>query len=403
MWPDTLSFVRLIWLLPILCSLVACGEQAPAAKPLDPKIVALVHDLLEGTDSDVRMAAHRELMEHGLAVVLPLADALDRPDVDALGGAWIAEVLGGLGPIAAPAAPALFRRLMQGGECSATTSWALGQIGDAGVPHLAAALLSPHAATRIWAADALENLGERAAPAADQLLVALNDPEADVRASVMFSISQLPELKALDLPQLMSLSYDEHENVRLGAASALAGQRGSDPAVQQRLREMVVKDEEDYVRSRVLEALDPHLGRGESDIAFLRLLTELPDEEHGLEPKARSMLLERGVDDPELVAAAATIDERDTFETTLRCAESLGRSGPNGRTASLPLLHRILRWSPDAALRAKAATLLGGLGVIASSDEATMELLARHAEPGAEEADVTSACEAALAALARTR
>ncbi len=113
------------------------------------------------------------------------------------------------------------------------------------------------------------------------------------------------------------------------------------------------------------------------------------------------MLLERGVDDPELVAAAAAIDEQEQFEATLRRAEALGRAGPNGRAASLPLLHRILRWSPEAAQRAKAATLLGGLGEIASNDEATMDLLARHARTGAEEPDVKTACEAALAALGR--
>ena len=375
----------------------------PTNEPLDPEIAALIHDLVDGTDYDKRKAAHLRLITFGAVVVEPLAAALDRDDVDASVGAWIAEVLGGLGPVAAPAAPALFRRLMQGGECSATTSWALGRVGEAGVPYLGKALSSPHAKTRVWATDALVDIGEKAAPAAEALLGALDDPDDEVRTYAPQAIEHLPSVQERALPRLMALTRDPNEGVRLGAAQASAAIRGGDAAVQERLCSMILEEPEAYVRAMVLEALDPHLGSDAATLAFLRRLASLPGEEDGLQPHAQAMLLKRGVDEPALVAAMADVGSGEGFDDVLRRAEALGRSGPNGRRASLPLLHRVLSWSPQEAERVRAVTLLGALGQVAAADEATIELLTRHAVEGNEEPAVIAACEAALAALRKAR
>jgi HEAT repeat protein len=388
-------------LLPLLLFL-GCGDAPPTREPLDPRIAALIHDLVDGTDSDKRMAAHDALQTHGVVVVEPLAHALDREDVDASVGAWIAEVLGGLGPVAAPAAPALFRRLMQGGDCSATTSWALGQVGDAGVPYLARALSSPHQPTRLWASDALGNLEKRAAPAADALLGALDDPDAEVRTNAAWAIAHLPTVHERAQPRLLVLTNDPHEEVRLGAAGALAA-RGAVPAVRQRLLRMILEEPDAYTRVVVLESLDPHLGGDTATLAVLRKVADPSGEETDLSFRARAMLLQRGVDEPALVEAMAQVEGGEDFEVILSRAEVLGQSGPNGRQASLPLLCRTLAGSPEEADRVRAARMLGGLGTIAAGDDATLRLLTEQARNEHEEPAVKAACAAALGALRMAR
>jgi len=395
--------MRSAWFLVPLLIFAGCGDAPPPEEPLDPEIAALIHDLVDGTDYDKRKAAHLQLITFGAVVVEPLAAALDREDVDASVGAWIAEVLGSLGPVAAPSAPALFRRLMQGGECSATTSWALGQVGDAGVPYLGKALTSPHAKTRVWATDALVDIGEKAYPAAEALLGALDDPDDEVRTYAPQAIEPLPSVQERALPRLLALTRDPNEGVRVGAAQALAAIRGGDAAVQERLCNMILEEPEAYLRAMVLEALDPHLGSDAATLAFLRKLASLPGEEDGLQPHAQTMLLERGVDEPALVAAMADVGSEEGFDDVLRRAEVLGRSGPNGRRASLPLLHRVLSWSPEEAERVRAVTLLGALGRVAAADDATIRLLTQHAVAENDEPAVNAASEAALEALRKAR
>ena len=236
--------------------LSGCGESTPTKPALDPAMATLIHDLVDGEDGNRRKVAHDALPAYGAKIVKPLADALDRNDVDAGIGAWIAEVLGGLGPIAEPAAPALYRRLIQGGECSATTSWALGQIGEPGISYLAKALSSPHENARIWAVDSLMNFEERAQPAGEALLSVLDDPNAEVRSHASTTIAYLPSLRKRARPRLFALTRDKDENVRLSAAEALAELFPMDKDIQSRLRKMVLEDPSETLREMLEDTLN---------------------------------------------------------------------------------------------------------------------------------------------------
>ncbi len=246
----------------LILMLSGCGESAPTEPALDPAIAAQVHDLVDGDDGEKRDAAHKALPAHGAKIVMPLAAALDRSDVDAGIGAWIAGVLGALGPIAEPAAPALYRRLIQGGECSATTSWALGQIGDPGVPYLAKALSSQHEKARIWAVDALTDLEERADPAGEALLAVLDDSSIEVRKYAPNAIAYLPRVRNQARPKLLALTRDENEDVRLSAAEALAELFPEDESVQSRLHELIRVDPSETLRETLKDTLNEVKGGG---------------------------------------------------------------------------------------------------------------------------------------------
>ena len=380
------------------------GPEPPVAAALDPEIAALIHDLVDGTDRQKREAAQEKLPAFGAVVVKPLAAALDREDVDAGVGAWIADVLGDLGPLAEPAAPALMRRLMLGGECSATTSWALGQIGAPAVPFLAQALSSEHAKARVWATDALLDLGAVAAPAAEALLRALDDPDSDVRTYAPQAIPRFPSVQDRAVPKLLALTQDPEPEVRYAAVEALAEVRGGDPAVHARLRAMVLDPkEEEFNRQFVLQAIDAHVGRDPADLAFLRAVVALGDDAPGAVSQARAMLLDRGVDDAVLIESYGDFTERTPFDVILPRAKRLASAGSNGKAAALPRLVRLLDWAPAGEDRVTAAGILGGLGAVAAADAHVMQALRVHADPANDEAQVNAACRAALALLEKPR
>lgn len=386
----------LLGLVSVLLALAGCGQKVPVDKRLDPEVAGLIHDLVDGSDYDRRMAAHDRLQTYGDVVVMPLADALDREDVDAGVGAWIAEVLGSLGPVAEPAAAALSRRLMQGGDCSATTSWALGQIGVPAVPYLVHAMASPHVKTRVWASHALLALEERAAPAADAFLKALEDEDEEVRGNAASAIAHLPAVQARALPKLLQMTRDLADPVRQAAAQTLASVYGGDDAVQNRLREVVLGDPEPYVQDMTLDALDAHLGRDADDIAFLRRVVDLPREEGAPRAAARTMLLERGVDEAGLVAAVAKFDKGASFASLLKRSAVLAASGPNGREAALPLLVRVLEWAPEEDERVSAAEALGRLAGTIDNDGPAMQALRAGTQENSEEPAVSAACAEAV-------
>ena len=128
-------------------------------------------------------------------------------------------------------------------------------------------------------------------------------------------------------------------------------------------------------------------------------MAALPDEGCEAQDRARLRLLEWGVDEEALVASVARFAEGEDSRRVLERAEALLRSGPNGRQASLPALHRVLGWSPAEAERARAAELLGSLGPVAADDPETVALLRRHAVAADEDPAVAAAAATALKTL----
>ena len=382
---------------------LGCGEAPEAEQPLDPEVVALIHDLVDGTDYEKRMAALEKLPAHGTAIVKPLADALDREDVDDAVGAWIAEALARLGADAVDAAPALTRRLMRGGACSATTSHALEMMGAQGVPWLVQAMASTEENTLVWTADALSDLETLSAPAVGALHAALADERPAVRGAAADALRAIGPAADAAVPDLYPLTRHDDEELRMSAGSALAAIRGTDPMVQSCLRRMVREDPDEYVRTRMLEALGPVLGRDPESLAFLRQVAAAPEDEYGAGAHAKGMLLERGVDDPALIAEMTAGYEDEGFEDALATADLLARAGPNGRSAALPLLIRVLEWSPQESERVAAARALGDLGRVAAASPAALAALGKHTKDEDEEPEVVAACKAALEKIGNAR
>ncbi len=287
--------MRLVIITLAVLLVLGCGREATVEEPpLDPEIAALIHDLVEGTDLEKRQAAHDKLPSYGAVIVQPLAAALDREDVDDGVGAWIAEVLAVLGERAEPAAPALLRRLMKGGECAATTSHALEMMGAKGVPFLMQAITGEHAKTRLWAADALYDLEDVAAPAVDALLTAVDDRHVEVRRTVVQALGQHPDQGARIVAPLLEASRDEDEEVRIAALESALSVGPTDSDVQVRAREVVLdRSEEADARTRLFELLQEHLRPDTDSQTFLRAVAALEgDDEDELADAARALLKE---------------------------------------------------------------------------------------------------------------
>lgn len=205
------------------CALVACcvlgcaSSKAGALSENDPRIRALLH----GADMGEQTRAMEELARIGPAAVPPLAKLLASPAVDDFEGAWIAETLGRIGPPAEPAARALASRLARGGECSPTTSWALGTMGPAGVPWLVQALRTGEPKGRTWAAHSLRYFGAADGEAVAALIAALHDDVADVRAEAAWTLGYMKLRTPSAVAALRKALQDESESVRYAASEAL--------------------------------------------------------------------------------------------------------------------------------------------------------------------------------------
>lgn len=200
----------------ILC-VVGCASQGASLSEDDPRIQSLLHGATEAE----RTQAMEELSRVGAPTVAPLARLLESPEVDDTQGAWIAETLGDLGPTAEPAARALAARLASGGECSATTSWALGRMGPAGVPWLIQALRDGRPKGRMWAAHSLRHFGSTEGEALAALIAALGDDVAEVRAEAAWSLAAMRPAAPSVQAALRGALQDGDESVREAAREAL--------------------------------------------------------------------------------------------------------------------------------------------------------------------------------------
>lgn len=393
-----------------LCLLLAvliaggCGKTpVPEREPLPPEVRTLIDDLL-GDDHAARHAAHNKLPEYGTAIVRPLAALLDRDDLNDGKGAWIAEVLGQLGPDAQAAAPALGRRLRKGGECAATTSWALETMGEAGLPELIASMGSEHGVTRQWASEAINDvaaqLGEKAAPARAAMARALDDSEKWTRVHALRALANIGGAGARSAaPGIIARLRDDDGDVASAALDATVRLGLWNDRVHAFVKELLAAsdDERAYVRLDALGVVRDHVKDDAVALPLLRLgLRAGADEE--LRYQAIRALLMRGVDDLELALEFADVGKHAETRVVLWTAEHLLRPGPNAQRAALPLLVRALKRG-DEEQRVRAAGLIAKTGRVALQDEPTLKALEHHAHHSGAWPAVREACREALEAL----
>lgn len=213
-----------------------------------------------------RVAAARALGKLGprAALAVPdlvgIMDRLRGDELEPLQEA-VVETLGLIGSAARPALPALARAAARSTDIELARKRAVDQIlnapDSANVDALAAQLASRDASLRVRAAKALADLGPAARAAAPALVVALADPDNDVRrGSIAAYRAVLPGTKPPpELVRAIAVDLkDADAGVRLIAARTL-GRLGSAASAAAPDLEAIRADIDADVRRAVLDAL----------------------------------------------------------------------------------------------------------------------------------------------------
>lgn len=136
-----------------------------------------------------------------------------------------AAALTGFGEIAAPAVPALIKKLSDthpDNRWSAACALAsIGTAADAAVPALITSLSDPDEKVRWYSAWALGEIGPAASPAVPALINRLNDFDDDVRGYSARALGKIGSAARESLPALNSLLRDDNGAVREEATAAI--------------------------------------------------------------------------------------------------------------------------------------------------------------------------------------
>lgn len=254
-----------------------------------PSAVPHLIEALQDEHINVRSMAALGLAKLAPSVAVPhLVSALSIAD-DFL-QRYSAEALGGIGPAAVTAAPAL-RSLLASPEPRVVhaAAEALAAIwGDADVDELTRRLDDPHPAIRLRALQALVPLAGRTPPgralvlralrdpalevrrcaawdiqsilnpgeedAVEPLRAALTDPEEQVRWGAATSLGRLRAAARPAIPELIALMHDPFPNVRRAAANTLDGMHVETPEMLGALI-AALDDEDESVRHAAAEGL----------------------------------------------------------------------------------------------------------------------------------------------------
>ncbi len=187
----------------------ALGKIGSSSRAVLPQLM----DRLRDQNTGVRIAAAKAVwLVSGQTetVVAVLIEALPDKQVG-----WQAPfILGGMGPHAHAAVPALIEALKlekvpRPLRTPPSTALALGKIGAAAVPRLVETLQSEQPRVRTGAALALGFIGPEAKAAIPRLVELLSDQELEVRQAAALSLSSIrPETKEL-LPALKEMIRDD--------------------------------------------------------------------------------------------------------------------------------------------------------------------------------------------------
>jgi len=133
-----------------------------------------------------------------------------------------AEALGRIGPLSAPAAPAIVEHLDERrDENRRPLVTALARIGPAGLRHVVPALKDERTWVAVGATEVLAEMGKEAAPAIPALTEALLHPRVRVRAAAAAALGKLGPTAASAIPALKEACRDGYETVRQPAQEAI--------------------------------------------------------------------------------------------------------------------------------------------------------------------------------------
>jgi HEAT repeat protein len=174
---------------------------------------------------------------------------------------------------------------------------ALTQIGPAAIPKLLPLLQHPDAGIRQSAVWALSNMGRSAASALPTLLPLLKDPVAEVRMVTAWAVGELSESTASAIVHLRPLLQDRDFRVRAEAVQAFSNHADADRAVPDLIP--LIDDQNALVRRMTVRALG-EIGTGAKS-AVPQLILRLKDDDRLVRGNAITALVRVTADDPAMV------------------------------------------------------------------------------------------------------
>jgi HEAT repeat protein len=174
---------------------------------------------------------------------------------------------------------------------------ALTQIGPAAIPKLLPLLQHPDAGIRQSAVWALSNMGRSAASALPTLLPLLKDPVAEVRMVTAWAVGELSESTASAIVHLRPLLQDHDFRVRAEAVQAFSNHPDADLAVADLIP--LIDDQNALVRRMTVRALG-EIGPGAKSVVP-QLILRLKDADRLVRGNAITALVRVTADDPAMV------------------------------------------------------------------------------------------------------
>lgn len=304
----------------------ALGSYGEEAKSAVNELASL---LAKDPEASVRRAAAQSLTEMGPAAADAVSELVAALDDEA--GSVTLDAAQSLAAVGAPAVPAV-TRLLKRPEYQALAANILGEIGPAAAPaagELTKLLSSEQARIRSEALLALASIGPDARTAAESVLIErLKDPQATGRAGAAYALARLESRKAIPLLQ-EAVEDKSDEFLRMASAWALV---------------YLEPDNSEYVK-----------------LALPRLIGALSNESQRVRLESARALAKIGpqasVAVPELALAAA-----DGGDPALQAEAlaALAAIGPEASEAVPVAIQQLQSESPE--VRGPAVYLLGSLG-----------------------------------------
>ncbi len=310
--------------------------------------------LMEDSNPAVRLRALHTLAEYGEAAVPALLELLEKDRA----AYWACLVLNQIGPDATDAVPALTERVSdERAEVRREAILALAEIGEAAAPaadEIAAAL--EDGMDRIPATYALGRIGRIPPEAEARIRKNADSPDPLLRAVSVWSLARAyPEDRPLQqkaTEELVAVLESEDPHTRAAAAKAL-GALEPDPEMAAPILEEALDDADEETVRDVLDAL---AGMGAAMVPQLtRALRFEP-----LRPRIAFLLGEMGPEAEPAIEALIELIDGPCRRTQHEALIALGKIGPAAE-AAVPALTEALRHT-DGPCRYGAVYALGRIG-----------------------------------------
>ena len=308
------------------------------------------------------------------------------------------------GKAAVPAAPYLRDHLLEEADgYPERAARALVGMGQEAVPYLVEALTSEHVDSRKAVLWAIRDHGRTLKGLATALLECLDDEDVVVRCTAADALAALGANSKDVLRALKDrAAAGEHRgppcrSTRFCACRALRDLGADDAETLAIFEACAVAEDDDALSAMALEAF---LARSPDRRRALALAERLRSRGGATGTRALTTLVEAGSDAPDVIEAYLdTLPWRPTHEQKLAAAETVVKTGPNGRKAAIDYAFVVLDWGGHEGRKIRAAAVLAQTGPEGRAEPAVAEALWVHANPDNETAPVVEACRKALRAL----